>query len=90
MLGGRFDSFDITVVDVDDAVTTSRKDEEFSPRAGIIFKPQENTSLFVSYSESFLPRSGEQFKNYLHQQHALTLMYLKTLKLVSNGIFRMI
>ena len=62
MLGGRFDSFDITVVDVDDAVTTSRKDEEFSPRAGIIFKPQENTSLFVSYSESFLPRSGEQFK----------------------------
>ena len=62
MLGGRFDSFDITVVDVDDAVTTSRKDEEFSPRAGIIFKPQENTSFFVSYSESFLPRSGEQFK----------------------------
>ena len=62
MLGGRFDSFDITVVDVDDAVTTSRKDEEFSPRAGLIFKPQENTSLFVSYSESFLPRSGEQFK----------------------------
>lgn len=62
MLGGRFDSFDITVVDVDDAVTTSRKDEEFSPRAGIIFKPQENTSIFVSYSESFLPRSGEQFK----------------------------
>ena len=62
MLGGRFDSFDITVVDVDDAVTTSRKDEEFSPRAGLIFKPQENTSFFVSYSESFLPRSGEQFK----------------------------
>ena len=62
MLGGRFDSFDITVVDVDDAVTTSRKDEEFSPRAGIIFKPQENTSFFISYSESFLPRSGEQFK----------------------------
>ena len=62
MLGGRFDSFDITVVDVDDSVTTSRKDEEFSPRAGLIFKPQENTSFFVSYSESFLPRSGEQFK----------------------------
>ncbi len=62
MLGGRFDSFGITVVDVDDAVTTSRKDEEFSPRAGIIFKPQDNISFFVSYSESFLPRSGEQFK----------------------------
>ena len=45
MLGGRLDNFDITVVDVDDAVTTSRKDEEFSPRAGLIFKPQENLFL---------------------------------------------
>ena len=29
MLGGRFDSFDITVVDVDDAVTTSEKTKNF-------------------------------------------------------------
>ena len=27
------------------------------------YKPQENLSLYVSYSESFLPRSGEQFKS---------------------------
>ena len=62
MLGGRFDSFDITVRDVKNGTSESREDEEVSPRAGLIFKPQENLSLYVSYSESFLPRSGEQFK----------------------------
>ena len=63
MLGGRFDSFDITVRDIKNGTSESREDEEVSPRAGLIFKPQENISLYVSYSESFLPRSGEQFKS---------------------------
>ncbi len=62
MLGARLDNFDITVDDIDDATSASRKDEEVSPRAGLIYKPQENLSLYASYSESFLPRSGEQFK----------------------------
>ena len=61
VLGGRFDSFDIAVLDVPANVTLSRRDEEFSPRGGIILKPQENISIYASYSESFLPRSGEQF-----------------------------
>ena len=56
------DNFDITVRDVKKGTSESREDEEFSPRAGLIFKPQENVSLYVSYAESFLPRSGEQFK----------------------------
>ena len=63
MIGGRFDSFDITVKDIKNGTAESRSDEEVSPRAGLIFKPQENISLYVSYSESFLPRSGEQFKS---------------------------
>ena len=62
LLGGRFDNFDITVRDVKNGTSESREDEEFSPRAGLIFKPQENISLYISYAESFLPRSGEQFK----------------------------
>ena len=62
LLGGRFDNFDITVRDVKKGTSETREDEEFSPRAGLIFKPQENVSLYVSYAESFLPRSGEQFK----------------------------
>lgn len=63
VIGGRFDSFDITVNNIAAADIRTRKDEEFSPRGGLIFKPQENISIYASYSESFLPRSGEQFAN---------------------------
>ena len=62
MVGGRHDSFDITVTDVKAGSAQSRKDSKFSPRAGVIFKPQDNISWYYSYSESFLPRSGEQYK----------------------------
>ena len=62
MLGGRYDTFDITVTDIKNSSEQSRKDKEFSPRAGIVYKPNPNTSWYYSYSESFLPRSGEQFK----------------------------
>lgn len=61
VVGVRFDSFDIEVFDVPANETRSRTDEEISPRFGVIFKPQENISIYGSYSESFLPRSGEQF-----------------------------
>ena len=62
MLGGRYDTFDITVTDIKNSSEQSKKDKEFSPRAGIVYKPNPNTSWYYSYSESFLPRSGEQFK----------------------------
>jgi catecholate siderophore receptor len=63
ILGARFDQFDITVNNIKDDEVRSRIDEEVSPRAGFIYKPQENISLYISYSESFLPRSGEQYAN---------------------------
>ena len=72
VVGGRFDSFDIEVLDL--AGTNglrTRKDEEFSPRGGIIIKPQENISVYASYSKSFLPRSGEQFANINGNNNAL-------------------
>ena len=62
IIGGRLDNFDITVTDVKKAQDESRKDDMFSPRFGVIYKPVDNMSLYVSYSESFLPRSGEQYK----------------------------
>jgi len=63
ILGARFDSFDITSVDTkaNPNVTRARKDEEISPRLGLIYKPQENMSFYGSFSQSFLPRSGGQF-----------------------------
>ena len=62
MLGFRHDNFDISVTDVIANNTTSKVDENVSPRLGLIYKPMEDMSVYYSYSESFLPRSGEQFK----------------------------
>ena len=45
-------------------VTKSRDDSTVSPRFGVIYKPQDNMSLYLSYSESFIPRSGEQYKSF--------------------------
>lgn len=61
--GLRYDSFDIQGVDLFPVIDRSfaRKDDKVSPRIGLIFKPQENVSVYSSYSQSFLPRSGDQF-----------------------------
>ena len=61
ILGARFDSFEIEATDRKSGTTRSRTDEEISPRLGFVFKPKENVSIYVSYSQTFLPRSGEQF-----------------------------
>lgn len=71
VLGARFDSFEIDVYNVKADESRSRTDENISPRFGLIVKPQENISLYTSYSESFLPRSGEQFANINGNNNAL-------------------
>ena len=71
VVGVRFDSFEIDAFDVKNNVSRSRTDEEVSPRFGVILKPQENISIYGSYSESFLPRSGEQFANITDTTRAL-------------------
>jgi iron complex outermembrane receptor protein len=35
-----------------------KTDRAFSPRAGIVYRPTQNTSLFVSYANSFVVNSG--------------------------------
>lgn len=67
VLGARFDSFDIDVSGLvregSSLVSAdgSQKDEEVTPRVGIIYKPKDNISIYTSYSQTFLPQSGEQF-----------------------------
>ncbi|NCF76882.1 MAG: TonB-dependent siderophore receptor [Proteobacteria bacterium] len=63
VLGARFDEFDIDVFNIAADENRSRTDSEVSPRLGVIYKPVEEVSIYASYSESFLPRSGEQFAN---------------------------
>ncbi len=68
LLGLRYDSFDIDVFDLieandGDAVggDFDREDSEVTPRVGFIYKPMESVSIYASYSETFLPQSGDQF-----------------------------
>ncbi len=67
VLGVRYDSFDITVNNIETLINTgvedilSRRDDQVSPRLGFVLKPIENISFYGSFSETFLPRSGEQF-----------------------------
>ena len=61
--GLRYDRFEIEGVDLQPNPDRpfGRRDEKVSPRIGLIYKPQENVSVYGSYSRSFLPRSGDQF-----------------------------
>ena len=63
LLGARMDNVEVTVKDIKTPSNTgSSEDEEVSPRFGLIYKPQANVSFYASTSESFIPRSGEQYK----------------------------
>ena len=33
----------------------------FPPRLGFVYKPQNNTTYYASYSETFIPQSGDQY-----------------------------
>jgi catecholate siderophore receptor len=66
VLGLRHDRFDVDY-DYYDRTTGKESqgkfnvtDNKVSPRAGLIFKPLENLSLYASYSQSFVPRAGDQ------------------------------
>ncbi len=61
VVGIRYDRFNITGEDVLAAFPFDRTDEKWSPRAGLVLKPQDNLSIYASYSRSFLPRAGDQF-----------------------------
>ncbi len=62
VVGLRYDRFDIKGTDlIGTPRPFARTDEKVSPRIGLILKPQENISIYGSYSQSFLPRSGDQF-----------------------------
>jgi catecholate siderophore receptor len=63
--GLRFDSLKI---DVDDLRAIGggefgRRDNLWSPRLGLILKPDPKLSLYASYSRSYLPQSGDQFSS---------------------------
>jgi catecholate siderophore receptor len=59
--GLRYDNFEVNLFNKNTGQNFSRTDELISPRAGIVVKPQENLSIYSSYSVSYLPSAGDQF-----------------------------
>ena len=74
VLGARYEQVDTSIkkytvasgrsAQTTGSATTSRDDSNVSPRLGVIYKPLDNMSLYFSYSESFIPKSGEQYKSW--------------------------
>jgi catecholate siderophore receptor len=61
--GLRFDRFDVNYHNNRTGDTLERPDHLVSPRAGVVFKPASQVSLYSSYSVSYLPSSGDQFSS---------------------------
>ena len=63
IMGLRFDSFGLQYHNNRTSDNLRRTDELVSPRAGLIYKPAAQTSLYGSYTVSYLPGSGDQFSS---------------------------
>ena len=60
LLGVRYDNFEVDFLNRRTGARLETSDGLWSPRLGLVFKPQDNLSFYASYSRSYLPRSGEQ------------------------------
>lgn len=60
LAGIRFDRFDTQVHNNRTGMNVSKTDGLWSPRIGLVYKPQDSMSLYASYSVSQVPRAGEQ------------------------------
>lgn len=59
--GARYDDFRIDSLNTINRFAAARSDGKWSPRLGLVLKPQQSLSLYASYAKSFLPQSGDQF-----------------------------
>ena len=59
--GIRYDDIQLDTVNLVNGFAARRSDGKWSPRVGVILKPQPNISIYGSYAKSFLPQSGDQF-----------------------------
>ena len=60
VVGLRHDRFKIDMTDISGGQRLHSNDSMWSPRAGLIFKPRADMSIYGSYSMTFQPRAGEQ------------------------------
>ena len=71
LIGVRYDHFEADLLNQRTGTSLSSKDELVSPRAGLIYKPQDNVSLYASYTSAYVPRAGEQLASLTASNRAL-------------------
>ncbi|MBC3868846.1 TonB-dependent receptor [Undibacterium oligocarboniphilum] len=79
--GLRRDSFDVDFTNnrTGDRIRTT--DTPVSPRAGLVFKPLTEVSLYLSYSKAFVPRAGDQLSSLTLTNQVLDPEEFKNLEL---------
>ncbi len=75
--GIRYDIFQMKFQNNRTSSNFGRTDYLLSPRAGIVFKPQETVSIYSSYSVSYLPSSGDQMSTLTSQTQSLRPEHLQ-------------
>jgi catecholate siderophore receptor len=60
IVGLRHDKFEVDHTNLLTSEKLDTTDNMLSPRAGVIFKPIQNLSLYGNYSHTYVPRAGDQ------------------------------
>ena len=63
LAGLRYDNFQVDFRNNRTATNFSSKDDLFSPRLALVYKPIEPLSLYASYSLTYQPRAGDQLSS---------------------------
>jgi len=61
--GLRHDPFEVDPRHTRTGVSTSSRDDLWSPRAGLVWKPVAPLSVYASYSLAYVPRAGDQLSS---------------------------
>jgi len=70
-IGARYETFKMNLRNNRTGLNFGQTNGMLSPRAGIVYKPQDNLSIYGSYSVSYLPSSGDQFSSLTAQIQGL-------------------
>ncbi len=60
IIGLRHDDFSVDLRNNRTGELLRSEDSMLSPRAGLVYKPRDNVSIYASYSMAFQPRAGDQ------------------------------
>ncbi|HEU4851466.1 MAG TPA: TonB-dependent siderophore receptor [Telluria sp.] len=81
VVGLRYDRFKVDFLNQRTNATIVSTDTPVSPRAGLVYKPAANMSLYGSYSIAYVPRAGEQLSSLSATNQAFEPEEFKNLEL---------